>query len=320
MKHKHHSLFLLTWLIGTVVQAQDTIRYVGKTLSNVDYHHGQLSPAVGVHNIQVFRADRENKNGTALDWTYNHAPMLVYWNNTFYLHYLSNPVGEHVPPGATLITSSKDGYQWTTPTVLFPTYRIPDGWTKQGYAGVAKNLDAVMHQRMGFFVSKKNRLLTLAYYGIALDAKDDPNDGKGIGRVVREIYPDGKWGPIYFIRHNRSWDQSKSTYPFYTTAKDKGFVEACDELLANPLMMQQWVEEADRDDRVGGLPRERGAGRRQRPDRERLGDRPPGLRPLRLGLRGDRGPAHRRPSALHHLARRHDCGHGSRPDCRNRHA
>ena len=69
---------------------------------------------------------------------------------------------------------------------------------KQGYAGVAKNLDAVMHQRMGFFVSKKNRLLTLAYYGIALDAKDDPNDGKGIGRVVREIYPDGRFGEIYF--------------------------------------------------------------------------------------------------------------------------
>ncbi|HAK80254.1 MAG TPA: six-hairpin glycosidase [Runella sp.] len=256
MKHKHHSLFLLTWLIGTVVQAQDTIRYVGKTLSNVDYHHGQLSPAVGVHNIQVFRADRENKSGTALDWTYNHAPMLVYWDNTFYLHYLSNPVGEHVPPGATLITSSKDGYQWTTPTVLFPTYRIPDGWTKQGYAGVAKNLDAVMHQRMGFFVSKKNRLLTLAYYGIALDAKDDPNDGKGIGRVVREIYADGRFGPIYFIRHNATWDKSKSAYPFYTASNDAGFVEACNELLANPLMQQQWLEEADRDDPLVPLKRE----------------------------------------------------------------
>jgi hypothetical protein len=51
-----------------------------------------------------------------------------------------------------------------------------------------------MHQRMGFYVSKKNRLLALAYYGIALDAKDDPNDGKGIGRVVREIYKDGSFG------------------------------------------------------------------------------------------------------------------------------
>jgi len=113
-----------------------------------------------------------------------------------------------------------------------------------------------MHQRMGFFVSRKNRLLTLAYYGIALDAKDDPNDGKGIGRVMREIYPDGRFGPIYFIRHNATWDKSKSAYPFYTTSKDAGSVEACNELLANPLMMQQWLEEADRDDPLVPLKRD----------------------------------------------------------------
>lgn len=239
-------LSMMWW--GMMANAQDTIRYVGQTLSNVDYHHGQLSPAVGVHNIQVFRANRDNKEGLALNWTYNHAPMLAYWNGTFYLHYLSNPVGEHVPPGATLMATSKDGYQWTRPTVIFPPYRIPDGWRKEGYEGVAKNLDAVMHQRMGFFVSKKNRLLALGYYGIALDAKDDPNDGKGIGRVVREIYSDGKLGDIFFIRHNSSWDKSKSAYPFYKSSKDAGFVEACDELLSNTLMMQQWLEEADRND------------------------------------------------------------------------
>ncbi len=240
------TLSIIGW--GLLANAQNTIRYVGQTLSNVDYHHGQLSPAVGVHNIQVFRANRDNKEGLALNWTYNHAPMLAYWNGTFYLHYLSNPVGEHVPPGATLLATSKDGYQWTRPTVIFPPYRIPDGWQKQGYEGVAKNLDAVMHQRMGFFVSKKNRLLALGYYGIALDAKDDPNDGKGIGRVVREIYSDGKLGDIFFIRHNSSWEKSKSAYPFYTTSKDAGFVDACNELLSNTLMMQQWLEEADRND------------------------------------------------------------------------
>lgn len=229
--------------------AQDTVRYTGTTLSNVDYHHGQLSPAMGVHNIQILRANREQpdeSNGNG--WTYNHAPMMAYWNNTFYLHYLSNPVGEHVPPGQTLMKTSKDGYNWTNPVIIFPPYKIPDGYKKEGREGVAKNLIAVMHQRMGFFVSKKQRLLTLAYYGIAMDDKDDPNDGKGIGRAVREIYKDGSYGPIYFIRNNASWDQKKSTYPFYTKSKDKGFVAACQELLANPLMMQQWVEEADRDD------------------------------------------------------------------------
>lgn len=246
---KSASAVVLSVLSLTSVQAQDTIRYVGNTLSNVDYHHGQLSPAVGVHNIQVMRANREHpepENGYG--WTYNHAPMLAYWNGTFYLNYLSDPVGEHIPPSQTLLQTSKDGYVWSKPDIIFPKYKVPDGVRKEGHPGVAKDLYAIVHQRMGFYVSKDNRLLALAYYGLALDAKDDPNDGKGIGRVVREIKKNGSYGPIYFIRHNSSWDKKKSAYPFYTKSKDKGFVKACNELMSDPLMMQQWVEEADRND------------------------------------------------------------------------
>lgn len=239
------------------IRAQDTVRYVGPTLSNVDYHHGQLSPAVGVHNIQVFRANREHPELAAgNNWTYNHAPMLAYWNNTFYVQYLSNPVGEHVPPGQTLLLTSKDGYSWSKPAIVFPPYKLPDGWKKAGRPEVAKDLYAVMHQRMGFFVAKNKRLLTLGFYGIVMGPKDDPNDGNGVGRVVREIHADGTFGPIYFIRYNASWDTTKSAYPFYTRSKDKGFVAACAELLANPLMMQQWAEEADRDDPLVSLKKE----------------------------------------------------------------
>lgn len=252
-KIRLHFLAICLWYVlggfHSVYAQQDTVKYVGQTLSNIDYHHGQLSPAVGVHATQILRASREHPElADGLGWTYNHATNMAYWNNTFFVHYLSNPVGEHIPPGQTLLMTSKDGIVWNKPKILFPIYPIPDGWKKEGVAGVAKNLDAVMHQRMGFFVSKEKRLLTLAYYGIAMDKKDDPNDGKGIGRVVREIYKDGSFGPIYFIRYNKSWDQSKSAFPFYTKSKDKGFVKACDELLAKPLVMQQWVEEADRDD------------------------------------------------------------------------
>ncbi|UOR03565.1 exo-alpha-sialidase [Hymenobacter aerilatus] len=242
-----------TLLLSAAAHAQttpETIRYTGTTLSNVDYHHGQLRPAIGTHAQQVLRADREHPtaaNGEG--WTYNHASMLAYWNGQFYLQYLSNPVGEHIPPGRTLLLTSKDGQTWTNPTVIFPPYKVPDGFVKPDQPGkVAKNLEAVMHQRVGFYVSKKNRLLTLGYYGIALDAKDDPNDGQGIGRVVREVLPNGKLGPIYFLRYNKTWDQSKSTYPFYKKSKDKSFVAACEEILASPLMMQQMVEEQDRDD------------------------------------------------------------------------
>ena len=239
----------LSLLSVVVATAQDGIYYTGKTLSNVDYHHGQLSPAIGVHNIQVLRANREHpEKADGLGWTYNHQPMLAYWNNRFYLEYLSDPVSEHVPPGHTLLMTSVDGYSWSKPIVIFPEYKVPDGSTKPSHPGVANGLYAVMHQRMGFYVSKKHRLLALGFYGICLDDKDDPNDGNGIGRAVREILPNGKLGPIYFIRYNHAFNEKNTSYPFYTKSKDKGFVEACNELLANPLMMQQWNEEADRND------------------------------------------------------------------------
>ncbi|MFV0541511.1 MAG: exo-alpha-sialidase [Aestuariibaculum sp.] len=248
VKHLYIMAATLCCFVSVWAQ-QDTIRYVGKTLSNIDYHHGQLSPAVGVHATQIMRASREHpEKADGFGWTYNHATNMAYWNNTFFLNYLADPVGEHIPPSQTLLMTSKDGDKWNMPKVIFPIYRIPDGFQKEGVTGVAKNLDATMHQRMGFFTSSDNRFFTLAYYGISMDEKDSPNDGKGIGRVIREIYKDGRFGPIYFIRYNKGWSESNTRYPFYTSSKDRGFKKACEELLSQPLLMQQWVEEADRDD------------------------------------------------------------------------
>ncbi len=236
-------------LLPFALFSQNGVYYTGKTLSNVDYHHGQLSPAVGTHNIQTMRANRQHPGKSdGFGWTYNHQSFLVYWNNMYYLQYLSDPVGEHIPPGQTLIQTSKDGYNWTKPEVVFPEYKIPDGTTKEDYPGVAKDLTAVMHQRMGFYVSSDKRLLTIGFYGICFDQKDDPNDGNGVGRVVREIKKDGTYGPVYFIRYNHAFNEKNTNYPFYKKSKDKGFVKACDELLADPLMMMQWVEEGDRND------------------------------------------------------------------------
>lgn len=242
---------LLMALLTAAAQAQDSegMHYSGHVLSNIDYHHGMLVPAVGVHSVQVLRANRELPDSAdGSGFTYNHAPMLAYWNNKFYLEYLSDKVGESVPPGQTLLTTSPDGYAWTRPVVVFPPYKIPDGTTKEGHPGVAKDLYAVMHQRMGFYVSKHHRLLVLGFYGICLDPHDDPNDGKGIGRVVREVHADGSFGPVFFIHFNPAWNTGNTSYPFYTSSKDKGFVDDCNELMATPLMMMQWVEETDRKD------------------------------------------------------------------------
>lgn len=239
-------LFIYT---GRVSYAQEKPYYSGTELSNPAYHDGQLSPVAGVHNIQVMRANREypdasNGNG----WTYNHQPMLAYWNGTFYLEYLSDEVGEHIPPSQTFLQASKDGYSWSDPVVLFPRYQVPDGFTKPENKNAAKDLEAIMHQRVGFYVSSSDRLIAMAYYGIALDEKDDPNDGNGIGRVVREINKDGSLGPIYFIRYNHNFNEKNTDYPYFKKSKDRGFVEACQEILDNPLYMMQWVEESDRND------------------------------------------------------------------------
>ena len=244
-----HFLLIGFCLCKTVASAQDTVRYTGSTLVNVDYHSGQLPLAMGVHNIQVMRAKRGDTSAAAgFGWTYNHAPMLAWWNNQYWLQYLSNPVGEHEQPGQTLLLSSKDGYNWSNPAIIFPPYKIPDGTVKPGKKDTAKNMFAVMHQRIGFFTAKNNTLLTLAYYGMVLALKDDPNDGKGIGRVVREINADGSLGPIYFLRYNHVFNAKNTSYPFFKTAKNKAFIDACEELLATPLQMQQMVEEADKDD------------------------------------------------------------------------
>ncbi|MCM1521302.1 MAG: six-hairpin glycosidase [Muribaculaceae bacterium] len=242
----------LVALASMASDAQDLIHYSGDKLSDPNRHDGGLSPVVGVHNIQTMRANRRydlydtNSNG----WTYNHQPMMAWWNGKFYMHYLSNPVDEHVGAGRTLLQTSADGYTWSTPEILFPIYPLPDGYKKEGVDGEAKNHFAVMHQRVGFYVSKNGRLIAMGNYGICMNPKDDPNDGNGIGRVVREIYPDGRFGPIHFIYYNHGFNESNTLYPSFRRSKDKGFREACEEILANPLYRMQWVEEADRNDSI----------------------------------------------------------------------
>ena len=235
--------------VALSLSAQDKVHYTGTRLSNPAYHDGQLSPAMGVHNIQVMRANREypapeNGNG----WTYNHQSMMAYHYDTFFMHYLADPADEHVPPSQTFIMRSKDGYTWSKPDTLFPVYPVPDGYKKPGREDVAKGLFAIMHQRVGFYVSKEGRLFAMGYYGVAFDKKDDPNDGNGIGRVVREIYKDGSMGPISFIYYNHGFNEKNTIYPYFEKSKDKGLVRACKEILNNPRYMMQWVEEADRND------------------------------------------------------------------------
>ena len=98
----------------------EPVRVVSEGI-NLDVHDGRLRPAIGVENIQVMRANRTRPEmADGYGWTYNHAPMLAYWNGKFYLEYLSNPFGEHLPPGQTLVATSSDGRNWDIPKQVFP--------------------------------------------------------------------------------------------------------------------------------------------------------------------------------------------------------
>lgn len=230
---------ILLSFFAAVCSVTAQVRYTGSTLSDPQRHDGGLAPAIGVHCIQTMRASRERPDSAAsvMPWTYNHQPMLARWCGKLWMHYLSDPVSEHVPPSQTFMQCSADGVHWTAPQTLFPDY------------GMGKM--AVMHQRMGWYVSSKatgERLLALGHYGVCLTPKDDPNDGNGIGRVVREVKADGTLGPIFFLYVNHDRQKGDMRWPLYTASKDKKFRKACEEILNNPLMWMQMVEECDRND------------------------------------------------------------------------
>ena len=246
--HKHGTIFEADETILQGLLNAKKVHYTGKTLSNPNRHDGGLSPVVGVHNVQILRANREHPSeANGQGWTYNHQPMMAYWNDQFYVHYLCDPKDEHVPPSHTMLQTSPDGYTWSNPQVLFPEVQVPEGFQKPNRPDKAHNLIAIMHQRVGWYVSKSGQLWALGNYGVAFDKKDDPNDGNGLGRVIREVKKDGTLGPIYFIYQNHTYKSYKTYFPYYTKAP-KDVKAACEEILANPRYRMQWVEEADRND------------------------------------------------------------------------
>jgi hypothetical protein len=223
--------------IGAAGGADEPVRFVGIEKVELAPHDAGLRPPVGAANYQVLRANRTRPElAEGSGWTYNHAPMMAYWNARFYVEYLSNPKDEHIAPGQTLLATSPDGRTWAKPEVVFPPYVPPPGTPMpekfNGY---------MMHQRMGFYVAPDGRLLVLAFYGHA----EDPFQEGGIGRVVREAYKDGTFGPIYFVRYtsHARWNETNTSYPFYKTSPDPGFVAACEALLRDRLKTLQWYDE-----------------------------------------------------------------------------
>ena len=208
--------------------AEPPVRYIGPGLVDPGRPDGALRPVVGAHNYQVLRACREHPElSGGKGWTYNHAPMLAYWQGRFWLEFLSNPRDEHGFPTQALLTSSADGRRWSKPELAFPE------WESGGSGDFARSL---IHHRMAFYTAPNGRLLVSSHYG-----SPDRTPG-GPGHVVREIHADASLGPINFIRFGSGWSESNAFYPFYARSPDPGFVAACNALLADRLVTDQWFE------------------------------------------------------------------------------
>ncbi len=222
--------------------------------ADTDYLDGRLRPAVGSHNLEVIRCNRTYPKLVTDDipsypdagienvgFTYNHAPMLSYINGMYWLLYRSGPVHEHEEPCYALVTWSKDGRKWHKPQTIFGAQKFRNRQKNN------KIQYSISHQRMGWYVSPDGKLIACSFYGMP----STPNNGKGIGRVVREIKGPGEYGPIYWVKYNDYQKYSKDDsphYPYYKEAPDKGFVKTIDGLLANKLMVQQWYEEHQDDE------------------------------------------------------------------------
>jgi len=221
-------------LFGQEAQkSTEPIRYVGTEKVNTNMTDGGLPWAVGVQSYQVLRSSRRYPTvSDGRGWTFHHAPMLAYWKGKFYVEFIASPVQENGLPTNVMMATSSDGRNWSMPEVIFPQWN--------DYKDPQHPILSQLHQRMGFYVAPNGKLLVISHYGLWDNEKNKIFGGPG--HVVREVHEDGSLGPIYFVRFGEGWSAANAPYPFYTSSPDKGLVQACDALLANKFVTDQWFE------------------------------------------------------------------------------
>jgi hypothetical protein len=176
---------------------------------------GGLPPAVGVANIEIFRASRAAADITdGKGWTYNHHVDMACWSGRLYVAWDNGQKDEDTWPARDVYSTSVDGVTWTPPAELFPL-------------GISNPL------RMYFFRAPNGHMLAIAARRVVRGKITNATEG---GVVVRELLPDHWLGPVYMLIQS---PVAGKDVPFYPDSTDKGFVQACEQLLANHLYLEQ---------------------------------------------------------------------------------
>ena len=202
---------------GITTAFADPIQIQGPEQSQIDTNlpDGGLPPVIGVRNIQIFRASRDKPElADGKGWTYNHHVDMACWKGRLYVAWSSGEKDEDTWPWREVYSTSMDGLTWSPPVELFPQ-------------GVSNPL------RMHFFHAPNGRMLAIAGLRRGEVKLTDKNRDT---LVVREILADHTLGPCFTLLTPTPAVGNE----FFTNSADKGFVEACNQLLANrPFLEQQ---------------------------------------------------------------------------------
>jgi hypothetical protein len=176
---------------------------------------GGLPPVVGAQAFCVFRATRGAPQlADGLGYTYHHHVDLACWRGKLYVGWNSCEKDEDVWPSRELLNSSDDGVNWSSPVEMFPQ-------------GLSTPL------RMYFYRSGNDRMLVIA--GLRLDTRKLREDVKA-ALIVRELRDDHSLGEVFTLQPP---DATRDAPTPFDTSPDRGFVEACHELLGNTLFLEQ---------------------------------------------------------------------------------
>jgi hypothetical protein len=203
-------------VFSAVLAADDPVRIVGPEQSQLDVSkiNGNLQPLPGVESHEVFRARADG-------FTYNHHVDLAAWKGRLYLAWNQCQKDEDVWPSREVYATSSDGLKWKEPRELFPQ-------------GLSTPI------RMFFFHAPNGRMLAIAGLRQSFEPLVERNKGPVI---VRELRANHSLGDVFLLvppKQGMNITTGVPTPPPYRDAKDAGFVEACDQLLANrPFLEQQ---------------------------------------------------------------------------------
>ncbi|UCF63330.1 MAG: hypothetical protein JSW33_12290 [bacterium] len=92
-----------------------------------------------------------------------------------------------------MLMISENGREWSDPEKIFPEYSLPGISYTEPESGQADiipdSTKAVMHQRLGFYITNNNRLLTLDFTVIVQLPASVPTMGRKLagcfGRMIR---------------------------------------------------------------------------------------------------------------------------------------